>query len=189
MIEKIKSILGRYSAVDSWLIFCLHFKTNDLIASIFKMCKCGKRSDQNLVGALEFRCCHEITEAIGKLTFDGSMEKISCVTLHEDFSALTNETVLLRLAHCWETEKENPIDVGQGLLTKSKCFLESICNFVCLSMFILCSLIQYVLTIPKPIGDMSSLRSITCACFASYDDLAFQNYKYERNIQYTHYAV
>jgi hypothetical protein len=47
-----------------------------------------------LVGALEFRCSHEIIEAIGKLTFDRSIEKISCVTLHKDFSALTNETVL-----------------------------------------------------------------------------------------------
>ena len=58
---------------------------------------CGKCCDENLVGAREFRCCREIGEAMEKLTFDGSIERISCVTLHEDFAALTNETVLVQV--------------------------------------------------------------------------------------------
>ena len=73
----------------------LHHKIDFILNSIrYCRCNCGKCSDQNLLGLLEFRCCHEIIEALVKLTFGGSIEKISCVTLHEDFSALTNETVL-----------------------------------------------------------------------------------------------
>ena len=47
-----------------------------------------------LVGALEFRCCWEVLSAHGKLTFDGSIERIKCVTEHEDFLALTHAAVL-----------------------------------------------------------------------------------------------
>lgn len=47
---------------------------------------------------MEFRCCHEVTTAIGKLVFDGSIESISCVTEHEDYAALTNRTVLKQVA-------------------------------------------------------------------------------------------
>ncbi|CAB4033037.1 Hypothetical predicted protein [Paramuricea clavata] len=36
-------------------------------------CKCGKCSDRNLVDAHEYRCYHEIVEALGKLTIDGSI--------------------------------------------------------------------------------------------------------------------
>ena len=57
-------------------------------------CKCGECREERLVGALEYRCCHEVAEALGKLVFDASIERISCVTLHEDFEALINETVL-----------------------------------------------------------------------------------------------
>ncbi len=61
-------------------------------------CQCERCSDQNLVGALEFRCCREIVNAVGKLTFDGSFERISCITQHDDYTALTNRTVLLQVA-------------------------------------------------------------------------------------------
>jgi hypothetical protein len=57
-------------------------------------CLCRKCSDERLVGALEFRCCHEVVEALGKLMFDGSIEQMSCVTLHTDFEASTNKTAL-----------------------------------------------------------------------------------------------
>ena len=36
--------------------------------------------------------------ARAKLTFDGSIERLSCVTQHEDYEALTNRTVLLQVA-------------------------------------------------------------------------------------------
>lgn len=48
--------------------------------------------------ALECRCCHEVTNAIGKLVFDGSIDNIKCITEHQDYSALTNKTVLLQAA-------------------------------------------------------------------------------------------
>ena len=47
---------------------------------------------------LEFRCCREIANASAKLTFDGSIERISCITQHEDYMALTNRTMLLQVA-------------------------------------------------------------------------------------------
>ena len=61
-------------------------------------CQCGRCSDQNLVGALEFRCCREVVNASGKMVFDGSIERITCITQHEDYTALTNRTVLLQVA-------------------------------------------------------------------------------------------
>ena len=50
-----------------------------------------------LVGAGEFCCCREVANASGKMTFDGSIECISCITQH-DYVALTNGTVLLQVA-------------------------------------------------------------------------------------------
>ena len=47
-------------------------------------------------GLLE-RWSLDVAMRLGKLTFDGSIEKIKCVTLHEDYKALTNETVLLQV--------------------------------------------------------------------------------------------
>jgi hypothetical protein len=47
-----------------------------------------------LVGALEYRCCREVICTIGKAIFDGSIEKISCITQHEDYIAMRNEAVL-----------------------------------------------------------------------------------------------
>ena len=55
---------------------------------------------KHLANALEFRCCHEVTNSIGKLVFDGSIETIKLygITEHEDYAALTNRTVLLQVA-------------------------------------------------------------------------------------------
>ena len=39
---------------------------------------------------MEHRCCKEMTPAMHKMTFDGSIEKVSCITQHEDFSPLTS---------------------------------------------------------------------------------------------------
>lgn len=43
---------------------------------------------------MEYRCCKEMTPAMHKMTFDGSIEKISCITQHEDFSPLVHQAVL-----------------------------------------------------------------------------------------------
>ena len=48
--------------------------------------------------AMEFRCCHEVGETMGKLVFDASIERIKCVTEHEDYVAHTNEPVLADVA-------------------------------------------------------------------------------------------
>ena len=61
-------------------------------------CQCELCNDMNLVGALEFRCCREVVHSSGKLVFDGSIERISCITQHEDYAALSNRTVLLQAA-------------------------------------------------------------------------------------------
>ena len=51
------------------------------------------------MGALEYRCCREVVDAVGKMAFDGSIEKIDCITEHEDYRALSNRTVLLQVGH------------------------------------------------------------------------------------------
>ena len=61
---------------------------------IYRRCSCGKCKPDRLVGALEFRCCTEVAEAGGKLTFEGR-EDISCIIEHEDYRAVTNEAVLM----------------------------------------------------------------------------------------------
>jgi len=66
--------------------------------AIREWCECQHCSDLQLVSALEFRCCREVLVARAKLTFDGSIERLSCLTQHEDYEALTNRTVLLQVA-------------------------------------------------------------------------------------------
>ena len=61
-------------------------------------CKCDRCCDANLEGALEFRCCREVVDAVGKLVFDGSIDHIKCITEHEDYVALSNLTVLRQVA-------------------------------------------------------------------------------------------
>lgn len=61
-------------------------------------CQCEQCRDENLAGAREFRCCKEVANSSRIMTFDGSGERISCITQHEDFMALTNRTVLLQVA-------------------------------------------------------------------------------------------
>ena len=46
------------------------------------------------MGALEYRCCKEVVDALGKLVFDGSIEKIKCITEHDDYEAMSNHAVL-----------------------------------------------------------------------------------------------
>eukprot|EP00112_Aurelia_sp_Birch-Aquarium-sp1_P011559 Seg2427.12 transcript_id=Seg2427.12/GoldUCD/mRNA.D3Y31 product="hypothetical protein" protein_id=Seg2427.12/GoldUCD/D3Y31 len=61
-------------------------------------CSCNRCDVPLLVGALEYRCCWEVNCAQGKLTFDGSIERIKCVTEHEDFLALMHPAVLKQVA-------------------------------------------------------------------------------------------
>jgi len=81
-----------------WQVRCLSLTHFYLWTFIFFRCQCEHCRDENLFGAREFRCCREVANASRILTFDGSIERISCVTLREDFMALTNRTVLLQVA-------------------------------------------------------------------------------------------
>lgn len=47
-----------------------------------------------MVGALEYRCCHEVHEAYGKLVFEGVAEDVKCITRFVDYKAVTNKAVL-----------------------------------------------------------------------------------------------
>lgn len=47
-----------------------------------------------LTDAIEYRCCREVGPALHQLVFDGSIEKISCVTLREEYIVMTHPTVL-----------------------------------------------------------------------------------------------
>ncbi|CAH3172739.1 unnamed protein product [Porites lobata] len=59
-------------------------------------CRCQHCRTELLVGSIEFRCCREVTSTSGKMVFDGSIEKISCITQHEDCDAITNEQFLFK---------------------------------------------------------------------------------------------
>lgn len=60
-------------------------------------CICRECAVENLAGGLEHRCCREIAQASQKLMFDGSIEIVSCITQHDDFSPMTNRSVLLHV--------------------------------------------------------------------------------------------
>lgn len=46
----------------------------------------------------EFRCCKEMAPSLGVMSFDGSIEKISCITEHEEYQPLTHAVVLRQVA-------------------------------------------------------------------------------------------
>ena len=47
---------------------------------------------------MEHRCCLEVQNVQGKLVFDGSIERLACVTEHKDYKAVTNRAVLENVA-------------------------------------------------------------------------------------------
>ena len=57
-------------------------------------CNCQCFYTKLLEGALEYKCCKEIGPALQKMTFNGCIEKISCVTQHAKFEPLLHEIVL-----------------------------------------------------------------------------------------------
>lgn len=61
-------------------------------------CRCKQCNTGTLVGSLEFRCCREVTNSSAKMVFDGSIERIKCITQHEDYDAIRNRAVLLQVA-------------------------------------------------------------------------------------------
>ena len=61
-------------------------------------CVCSYCRLEPLVGSREFRCCHEVAEAYGKVVFDGLTDTHVCIIQHEDFVALVNATNLKMVA-------------------------------------------------------------------------------------------
>ena len=71
---------------------------------------------------------------IGKLTFDGSIERISCVTEHEDYHALTNKTVLLQVASLLKDKNERSYRRRGGVIFRFYCDMcLCVCVYVCIS--------------------------------------------------------
>ena len=79
------------------VIFALRSKILLQTICICCRCTCGECAKENLTGALEYRCCMEIAQVRQKLTFDGSIEHVKCITKHGDFSPMINKTVLLQV--------------------------------------------------------------------------------------------
>lgn len=88
--------------LDHHTVSFLHETTSNL--TCFR-CECGKCSSDNLAGAREHRCCWEVPQAIGKLTFEGLAEELRCVTNHPDFDALTNKAVLTLAGPLFKTRE------------------------------------------------------------------------------------
>ncbi|XP_074606664.1 uncharacterized protein LOC141859706 [Acropora palmata] len=61
-------------------------------------CSCEGCKDKMQVGSQEFRCCGEVVHSSSKMVFDGSIERIKCITQHEDYDAITNRAVLQQVA-------------------------------------------------------------------------------------------
>ncbi|KAJ8245896.1 hypothetical protein GJAV_G00261450 [Gymnothorax javanicus] len=57
-------------------------------------CQCTRCRTEELSGALEYHCCREVVQTQGKMYFDGSIERLSCITEHEGYAAMTNRAVL-----------------------------------------------------------------------------------------------
>ena len=56
-------------------------------------CKCQKCNDSVLNGAREYRCCSEVNAAVEKLATNCSIERITCITEHEDYKKLTERVL------------------------------------------------------------------------------------------------
>ena len=75
-------------------------------------CSCGKCSLEQLVGALEYRYCQEVAGQGGKLSFDGSIAHIKCITDQKDYKAVVNKEVLLLAAPLLKkTRRKEPLIV------------------------------------------------------------------------------
>ena len=60
--------------------------------------KCKYCKTENLVGAMEHRCCIELLSIQGKLVFEGSIENLDCIIKHEEYKAITNKAVVDNVA-------------------------------------------------------------------------------------------
>ena len=88
----------------------------------------GKCSAANLESAREYRCCHEVTPAYGKVVFNGQFDEIKCVTLHEDYRAFTNKNVLRNVGPLLRTKDGKPYK-KRANVTENECVQSLIIKF------------------------------------------------------------
>ena len=67
--------------------------------------------------------------ARAKVTFDGSIERLSCVTQHEDYEALTNRTVLLQVAPLLRDKNGRSYRRRTGVTENECVLLDCDCGF------------------------------------------------------------
>ena len=60
----------------------------------FARCTCQCCQTELLDGATKYRCCKEMSPALRIMTFDGTIEHISCIIQHDDFGPMTHQAVL-----------------------------------------------------------------------------------------------
>ena len=61
-----------------------------------------------LEGTLDYRCCREVSDTTAEMLFDGSIEKIDCITQHEDFVHHSVKRVLEMVAPLLRDRKDKP---------------------------------------------------------------------------------
>ena len=88
----IHGMLGDFFTAISSHVY--HFKR---IATLSR-CKCRHCKTDLLEGALEYRCCKEVTHTVAKMVFDGSIKRINCITEHEDYGHHSAKSVLEMVA-------------------------------------------------------------------------------------------
>ena len=106
--------------------YCLCMMYHIFYHCICRRCSCGKCKPDRLVGALEFRCCTEVAEAGGKLTFEGR-EDIACIIEHEDYSAVTNEAVLTMTGPLLKDKNGRPYKRRAGI-SKNQYVFSCVCS-------------------------------------------------------------
>ena len=64
---------------------------------MFYRCQCRQCNTEQLLSALEYECCWEVLQAHQQLVFDGSTERIKCVTQHKSYLSISDTAVLTRV--------------------------------------------------------------------------------------------
>ena len=133
-----------YNEAYVWLCLVWYGNLAFTSRSLFR-CQCEQCNDQNLVGALEFRCYREVVvNASVKMCFDGSIERISCIyTQHKENTALTNITVLLQVAPLL---RGNRRPKRKRVVQIYRDFVLAIIIFICLSKLQLLFAKQYIIS-------------------------------------------
>ena len=92
-----------------------------VVVFVFR-CVCANCKTSKLEEALECRCCSEVGPAEATLSFDGSIERISCITQYEGYKALTHEVVLKQVGPLLRDSSGRPYKRRAGQSEKEYAF-------------------------------------------------------------------